>query len=118
MLANNFGVALERSYVLEKLELLATTDGLTGLYNYRSFSQRLPEEIERAMRYNMRFSLLMLDLDHFKNVNDTYGHIAGDLVLKKVAELIKESTRGIDFVSRYGFSFCFRNRRLYSSLSF
>jgi len=102
MLANNFGVALERSYVLEQLESLATTDGLTKLYNYRSFSQRLNEEIERALRYNMKFSLLILDLDHFKKVNDTYGHLAGDLVLKKIADTIRASTRAIDFIARYG----------------
>ena len=102
MLANNFGVALERSYVLEQLESLATTDGLTKLYNYRSFVQRLNEETERSLRYKMKFSLLMLDIDFFKKVNDTYGHLAGDQVLKNVAEIIKASTRGIDFCARYG----------------
>ncbi|MFC1733436.1 GGDEF domain-containing protein, partial [candidate division KSB1 bacterium] len=102
MLANNFSVALERCHALTQLESLATTDGLTQLYNYRSFSIRLSEEIERSLRYKLKFSLLMLDLDHFKNVNDTYGHLAGDLVLKKVAEEIKLSTRAIDFIARYG----------------
>jgi len=102
MLANNFGVALERSYMLKKLESLATTDGLTGLYNYRSFIHRLSEEIERALRYNLKFSLLLLDLDFFKKVNDTYGHLAGDLVLKKIAEMLKAGTRTIDFIARYG----------------
>ena len=102
MLANNFGVALERSHALKQLELQATTDGLTGLFNYRSFMQRICEEIERAARYKSNFTLLMADIDHFKKVNDSLGHLAGDMVLTEVASSIKKSSRNVDFVCRYG----------------
>ncbi|MCH7782323.1 sensor domain-containing diguanylate cyclase, partial [candidate division KSB1 bacterium] len=102
MLANNFGVALERSHALQQLEMQATTDELTNVYNYRSFMQRISEEIERSYRYKSSFTLLMLDIDYFKSVNDKYGHLAGDKVLSLVAVAIKKSTRNVDFVCRYG----------------
>lgn len=102
MLANNFGVALERSHALKQLELQATTDELTKVFNYRYFIQRIGEEIERALRYDSNFTLFLLDLDYFKQVNDEYGHLAGNRVLKRVAAEIKNSTRNVDFVCRYG----------------
>lgn len=102
MLANNFGVALERSHALQQLELQATTDELTKVFNYRYFIQRIGEEIERSLRYDSNITLFLLDLDHFKQVNDEYGHLAGDRVLKQVAAEIKNSTRNVDFVCRYG----------------
>ena len=102
MLANNFGVALERSHALQELEQHATTDGLTKLHNYRMFMQRIYEEIERAVRYNSNFTLLMLDIDHFKRVNDQYGHLAGDKILTQIAASIKNNTRNVDFACRYG----------------
>lgn len=102
MLANNFGVALERSHALQQLELQATTDELTKVFNYRYFIQRIGEEIERALRYDSNITLFLLDLDYFKQVNDEYGHLAGDRVLKQVAAEIKNSTRNVDFVCRYG----------------
>lgn len=85
-----------------KLEALATEDGLTGLKNHRSFKERLEEEFHRAARYQLPFSLLLLDVDRFKLFNDTYGHPAGDEVLKSVAKLLHETTRETDFVARYG----------------
>lgn len=102
MLANNFGVALERSHALQELEQHATTDGLTKLHNYRMFMQRIYEEIERADRYNLNFTLLMMDIDHFKRVNDQYGHLAGDKILTQIAASIKKNTRNVDFSCRYG----------------
>ena len=102
MLANNFGVALERSHALQELEQHATTDGLTKLHNYRMFMQRIHEEIERAVRYNLNFTLLMLDIDYFKQVNDRYGHLAGDKILTQIAVSIKKNTRNVDFACRYG----------------
>ncbi len=102
ILANNFGVALERGHALQQLELQATTDGLTQLYNYRMFMQRIANEVERSIRYDQNFTLLMVDIDYFKQINDTYGHRAGDKILMQIASTIKKSLRNVDFVSRYG----------------
>ncbi|MBI3545264.1 MAG: diguanylate cyclase [Gammaproteobacteria bacterium] len=85
-----------------KLQELSTHDGLTDLYNRREFDNRLREETLRARRYNKPFSVLMLDIDHFKNVNDRYGHQAGDEVLITVADLIRLNVRPVDSVCRYG----------------
>jgi diguanylate cyclase (GGDEF)-like protein/PAS domain S-box-containing protein/putative nucleotidyltransferase with HDIG domain len=85
-----------------KLGLLATTDGLTGLYNHRTFHERLSEEIYRARRYGSPLSLLLLDVDRFKQYNDTFGHPEGDAVLRMVAALIQESVRDCDLAARYG----------------
>ncbi|MEW6046251.1 MAG: diguanylate cyclase [Bacillota bacterium] len=84
------------------LEELATQDAVTGLYNYREFHRRLHEEAERARRYHRPLSLLMLDLDHLKAFNDTYGHQAGDEALKAVAEAIRRHVRPPDVAARYG----------------
>lgn len=84
------------------LELLATTDGLTGLKNRRTFQDRLIEEHARAMRYHQPLSLLMLDVDHFKQYNDSFGHLAGDAVLKSVGAMLEHMTRGTDLAARYG----------------
>ncbi len=84
------------------LEELAIRDGLTGLANRREFDRRLKEELERSRRYSLPFSLLMLDLDHFKAVNDTYGHPAGDEVLRTLAVRVRVQVRPVDQVARYG----------------
>lgn len=84
------------------LEALATLDGLTGLKNRRIFKERLDEEFQRAARYNFPLSLILLDVDHFKQYNDTHGHPAGDDVLRTVADLLRKNTRETDFVARYG----------------
>lgn len=85
-----------------KLEALATLDGLTGLKNRRTFQERLADEVHRAQRYQIALSLLILDVDHFKQFNDTFGHPAGDEVLKSVAKLLRLAVRDTDFVARYG----------------
>jgi diguanylate cyclase (GGDEF)-like protein len=96
----------ERTAELEKtkdeMEKLSITDGLTGLSNYRYFMQALESEFRRAIRYSRNVSLLMIDIDYFKNLNDTYGHLCGDFVIKKVAEVIKRVVRSTDVVARYG----------------
>ena len=96
----------ERTAELEKtkneMERLSVTDGLTGLSNYRYFMQALGSEFRRAIRYSRNVSLLMIDIDYFKNLNDTYGHLCGDFVIKKVAQLIKRYVRSTDVVARYG----------------
>jgi diguanylate cyclase (GGDEF)-like protein len=86
----------------KKLETLSITDGLTGLFNHRHFYERLAEEIERAKRYGSAFSLLMIDIDHFKYYNDKNGHMAGDVVLKGIAECLRSGARDVDLVFRYG----------------
>lgn len=100
-----FNFAFQSFYIISlqnKLAMLATTDGLTGLYNHRTFQTRLSEELLRAERYNKSIILLLLDIDHFKRFNDTYGHQTGDEVLKIIAKIIRGNTRKVDFPARYG----------------
>jgi len=84
------------------LENLAITDGLTGVYNYRFFYQKLKEEFERAKRYETPLACIMMDLDFFKNINDKYGHMVGDTVLIELATKITENIRKNDVFARYG----------------
>lgn len=81
---------------------LATTDGLTELYNHRFFQEQMIMNIENCKRYNSHFSLILIDIDFFKKFNDTYGHQAGDAVLKQVAQTLKKNVRATDIVCRYG----------------
>ncbi len=81
---------------------LAITDGLTGINNHRHFQERLSEEIEICKRYNRTLSLLILDVDNFKNFNDIYGHQVGDMVLKSIASITENQIRKTDFAARYG----------------
>ncbi len=108
-IANSSANALYNAFIFERiedektrLERLAITDYLTGLYNIRYFYHRLEEEFSRARRYNFPLSCLMIDLDHFKDINDRYGHRAGDSVLREVARLMKTHTRKSDVLARYG----------------
>jgi diguanylate cyclase (GGDEF)-like protein len=86
----------------DELRRLAEHDGLTGLYNHRTFYALLGDELARAQRFQRPVSLLMLDIDHFKRVNDTHGHQAGDAILKGLSELLARQARAIDRVCRYG----------------
>ncbi|MBI5407704.1 MAG: diguanylate cyclase, partial [Nitrospirae bacterium] len=86
----------------EELIKLSTIDGLTSLYNHREFQKRLEEEVNRAYRYGSTLSLLMIDIDNFKKFNDTYGHQAGDTVLKAIGTIILQEIRKSDFAARYG----------------
>jgi diguanylate cyclase (GGDEF)-like protein len=86
----------------EELERLANFDPLTGLYNRQAILGKLHELINRAKRYKEDFSLSMLDIDHFKKVNDRYGHLSGDEVLEKIAALIRRNIRDTDIAGRYG----------------
>ncbi len=92
----------EHAEMIKKLEELAITDGLTGLYNLRHFYHQLKNEIERQSRYKSHLSLLILDIDHFKKFNDTWGHIEGDQVLIKTAGVINSCLRSMDSAYRYG----------------
>ncbi len=109
VIANMAGNALANAHLFESLELanlelekLAVTDGLTGAYNHRHFRTRLEEEFSRAKRYKTSLSCIMLDLDHFKSINDAFGHAQGDIVLKEITDLLRKSVRKIDLLARYG----------------
>ncbi|MES9873480.1 MAG: diguanylate cyclase [Candidatus Sedimenticola sp. 6PFRAG7] len=92
----------ERKRIEEKLKHLATHDTLTKLYNRQAFLQHIHEEVQRAQRYKSNLSVLLMDIDHFKLVNDTFGHSAGDEVLSRFAGILEGSLRKTDFVARYG----------------
>ena len=94
--------SIYRARLFEKTERLATTDGLTGLTNHRTFQVRLDEQLAQAKRYGKRLSLILCDIDHFKAVNDTHGHPVGDVVLKGVARTLQKEARTTDVVARYG----------------
>lgn len=101
--------AIQRAQLLEttradkaRLEALATTDSVTTLLNRRALVDRLSHEMERARRYATPLALLMVDLDHFKHINDTHGHLVGDEALREVARLLQSGVRNVDIVARYG----------------
>lgn len=95
-------MAIKNAQFYERIAALAITDGITGLYTHRYFQERLEESVKWAARYNKPISLIFLDLDHFKQFNDTLGHPQGDNVLKEVAEILRAYTRETDLVCRYG----------------
>ncbi len=97
-LANQAAIAIDNA----KLYELATKDGMTKLYIYRHFCTLLENEIRRCKRYKRDMSLVMLDIDNFKNINDTYGHLTGDTILKMLASTLQNSIRTIDIAARYG----------------
>jgi diguanylate cyclase (GGDEF)-like protein len=94
--------AIENARLYAQVQELARTDALTGLSNRGEFQRQLKDEVERSRRYHRSFSLLMLDIDHFKTVNDSYGHQAGDEVLRAVAARLREQSRPADRVARHG----------------
>ncbi|MCG8317413.1 MAG: GGDEF domain-containing protein [Pseudomonadales bacterium] len=87
---------------MNKLEMVSRVDGLTQLFNRAHWQSRLNEEFSRAARYDSPLSLIMFDLDHFKSINDTYGHLGGDAVLTTVARIVREAVRENDIPGRYG----------------
>lgn len=102
MLALQAAEAVVRTRLFEQAERLATTDGLTGLLNRRTFNAQLERRLREAQRYRRPLSLVLLDIDHFKRVNDGHGHPAGDAVLRRVARIAQTQARDADIVARYG----------------
>jgi len=92
----------ERKLAEEELKILASTDKLTGAYNRTKFNEIIEREIERVKRYNQPLSIIIFDIDHFKKVNDKYGHSVGDYVLKTLADIVRENIRKIDYFVRWG----------------
>jgi diguanylate cyclase (GGDEF)-like protein len=102
ILSQQFLSGLKRVLLYRKVQELSITDGLTQIFNRRYFIERFKEEIKRAKKFKLKFSFLMVDIDHFKNYNDRYGHLVGDAILLEVARAVKENIRQIDFMGRYG----------------
>lgn len=101
-IADFAAIAIERAYFSRALKKMATEDALTGVKNRRTMEQVLAQELSKAKRYGTSLSLLMVDVDAFKTINDTYGHLAGDQVLKKLAQIIVDTVREVDTVCRFG----------------
>ena len=102
ILCNQAAVALENARLFQQAQFMASRDGLTGLFNHRSFYQRLEEEIKRSKRHHVPLSLVILDTDCLKRLNDSYGHLIGDELLRVFARLITSTVRRSDIVARYG----------------
>lgn len=100
--ANHLALALRNAMLFREVKTKADHDGLTRIHNRQSFDERLADELKRHQRYAHNLTLLLFDLDHFKAVNDTYGHQAGDMVLKDVGIILDESCRDTDFAARFG----------------
>ena len=100
--ASEAGLAIESCQMHKQIRELATKDSLTGVFNRRFFDNYLPQEVLRCRRYKRFLSLLYVDLDHFKHINDQYGHLAGDTVLKQVADRLVKGLRNVDMVVRMG----------------
>src|SRR3989304_927516 len=102
VVANTSANALKNAQLYEQIRQQAKTDGLTKLLNHRSFLESYQEEVMRANRTQKPFSILMIDVDNFKSINDSCGHHHGDKILSELAQCLKDNTRGIDIVARYG----------------
>ena len=102
-LARQAAVGVENVLLHQEAQRLSITDGLTSLWNYRFLNMRLAQEVERAIRFNRSLSLLMIDIDHFKDINDRFGHQRGDAILSELANRVVTETRAqVDTVARYG----------------
>jgi two-component system, cell cycle response regulator len=102
VLGNQSSLSLQNALLHAELERLSVTDRLTDLYNHGYFQQRLDEEFKRSSRFGHTMSLIMLDIDDFKEFNDTFGHVRGDGLLRAVSSVIKENLRTMDVAARYG----------------
>ncbi len=101
-IADQAAMCISNALLHKQVENLAITDGLTGLYNHKHFQERLNDEFKRIKRIPQTLSLMLIDIDHFKKINDIHGHPAGDTVLSNLSIMLKKTLRGIDFLARYG----------------
>lgn len=101
-IALQFAMEVKKTQLYEKIKELSTIDGLTGLYLRRHFMELLANELDRGYRQNQPLCVLMIDVDYFKRYNDEYGHLAGDFILKEIGRILKEKSREIDLLCRYG----------------
>lgn len=102
VLCNQASILISNSMLYEKMEQLATIDGLTGLMNHRQFQETFIKELARAERYGKYLSVGMMDIDFFKKINDTFGHLVGDVILKGIAGILMSNLRNVDICARYG----------------
>ena len=102
IIANQVAVNIANANLHQEMAKMATTDGLTGLTNHRTFQDKADLEFDRASRYPEPIAILLFDIDHFKKINDTYGHPVGDAVLRKIAALLRDTVRTVDIAARYG----------------
>lgn len=102
ILAEQLALEIKKIKLYDRIQELAITDSLTGIYVRRHFLERFSEEVTRSQRHSLKFSVLMIDLDHFKDCNDTHGHLVGDIVLKEIAKIMRSYTRQVDLLGRYG----------------
>ncbi|MBU1998985.1 MAG: GGDEF domain-containing protein [Candidatus Omnitrophota bacterium] len=102
ILATQFLLAMKRAILYQRVQELAITDSLTGVFSRRYFLERFEEELKRSKKFEYSLACLMIDVDHFKALNDKYGHLVGDVILKEVCRLVKENIRQVDIIGRYG----------------
>ena len=102
VLGSHMAVSLSNARMLRRLEELATMDGLTGLYNKRAMLEVADQKIAAAKRFHRHLSVLVVDIDHFKKVNDTHGHDVGDVVIKGLGDILRRAKRNTDAVARFG----------------
>lgn len=102
ILANLASLAMDNCVLFHQVEQTALRDNLTGLLTHRAFQDQLEESVLEASRYNQPLSIILVDVDHFKSINDTYGHQAGDLVLQGLAHVMDRTVRPVDIIARYG----------------
>ncbi|MBI5050914.1 MAG: GGDEF domain-containing protein, partial [Nitrospirae bacterium] len=102
IVADQAALSMTNARLHKEVEKLALTDGLTGLYNHKHFYERLSEEFQRIERFPHPLSVILMDIDHFKKINDAYGHPVGDIILSNLAGILRKTLRGIDIIARYG----------------
>ena len=102
VLANQLAISISNAHAVKRLEEMATTDGLTGCLNKRAFLDEMSKRLRSAARFGRKLSLIVTDIDHFKSVNDTYGHATGDVVIKELGAILRRVKRETDVVARFG----------------